>query len=80
MYVVIGNGSWDKKSFQPLERLDPFERLELIKQLKRFYKYCYIPPGGAADVPVTPAVSVKRMASSMFISRGRTALCGTSTA
>ena len=31
-------------------------------------------------VPVTPALSVKRMASSMFMSRGHTALRGISTA
>ena len=33
-----------------------------------------------AAEPVTPAVSVKRIASSMFISSGRTALRGISTA
>ncbi len=37
-------------------------------------------PEEFSDALVTPAVRVKRIASSMFISRGRTELRGTSTA
>ena len=77
----MGNRLWvmGKESFEGLERL---KLLELLKLLEWFFlsPWCYYSQWGAADVPVTPAVSVKRMASSMFISRGRTALRGTSTA